>query len=474
MTKMRAVEVYAGVGGFSIGLGAAGMDVLAAHDDSPLCHAIRRANGLHGYAWDPTDVGKLAADFVRSKVDLIAGAPYIQQPNRSGTGGTVGRARLTLSFTLLIGAVRPEWFIYEDFSTACRSKAYQDARLLWKTYGYGITELVLDASQYEVAQQRRRLIVVGRMGEEEGFLDDPIRARAAKQPKTVREILDPYDLEDARLLERGTYYTRPLHSGRETRRSIDQPAPGLYRDFRKVPEGVDELELGLHQLTLIQSFPRQFNWTDIADFEIDSDELEHIISSAVPPALAYHVGKCIVDRHTAAEIPSCHNEFRGWIKKKKKWSTGAVNNLVGRINRGRELLGGRTFKDEKDEAEALENTDAFKSMKPNTKSEIRSALRDYAAFKAALSKKSLQLACKPAGMKELTPWERWRALRRSIERQSRWSYQALQLQPPRRPKPGGTRINLNTSKRANDPEYRNYEGEDVDDLSPALTAPNDP
>jgi DNA (cytosine-5)-methyltransferase 1 len=474
MAKMRAVEIYAGVGGLSVGLEAAGMDVIAGHDRSLLVHAIRSANGLHGAAWDPTDIGKLAADFVRAKVDLIAGAPYTQHLFESGREGAQKRARLTLSFALLIGAVRPEWFIYEDFSTACRSSAYQDARLLWKKYGYGLTELVLDASRYEVAQRRRRLMVVGRLGEEEGFLDDPIRRRAEKKSKTVREVLDPHDPEDAALLERSTYYTRPLHSGSETGRSIDRPAPAIYHDFRKVPEGVDQLELGLHQLTLIQSFPRRFNWVDIDGVEIEMDGLERIISSAVPPALAYHVGKSIVDRHTGAEIPECHEEFKEWFRRTKKWATGPINNVASRVKKGRELLGGRTFANAKEEAAALEKVAEFQAMNDSGKSEIRSALREYANFRTGLSKKSFNSSKTQPEKKEPSPRERWRALRGASAKSSRWTYESLQLKPPSRPQPGRSKINLNASRRGNTFEDLDYENEDFYILPSALTAPDEP
>jgi DNA (cytosine-5)-methyltransferase 1 len=465
------------------------MDVIAGHDSSLLAHGIRYANGLYGGVWDPTDIGKLAADFVRAKVDLIAGAPYTQHLFERGREGAQNRARLALSFTLLIGAVRPEWFIYEDFSTAYGSPAYQDARLLWKKYGYGLTELVLDASRYEVAQRRRRLMVVGRLGEEDGFLDNPIRARASNKPKTVREILDEHDPEDAALLERGTYYTRPLHSGWETSRSIDKPAPGIYRDFRKVPEGVDELELGLHQLTLIQSFPRRFNWTDLGYYDpddadtddaseddagIDMDELERIISSAVPPALAYHVGKSIVDRHTGGEIPECHEDFKKWFRKTKKtpWATGPINNVVSRINRGRKLLGGRTFADPKDETASLETIEEFKDLSEKNQSQIRSALRDYAKFKAALFKKSFRSSKKQPEKKKPTAWQRWRQLRREIGKPNRWPYESLQLNPPHRPRTSGPRTNLNASRIGNDPEQPHHDGEDIDNLPPEVATPD--
>ena len=319
-------------------------------------------------------------------------------------------------------------------------------------------------------------MVVGRLGEEDSFLDDSIRRRASSRPKTVREILDEYDPEDAALLERGTYYTRPLHSGWETSRSIDKPAPGIYRDFRRAPENVDDLELGLHQLTLIQSFPRNFNWTDLDADAPDDDmvELERIISSAVPPALAYHVGKSIVDRHVGAEIPECREDFRKWFSKTKNWAESPVNNVVHRINRGRRLLGGRTFADPKNEAAALEASEEFQGLNEKYQSQIRSALRDYAHYKATLAKKPFKSPKKQSGKKEPTAWARWRILRTAQMRASRWTYESLQLKPPLRPQPqsGGQGIGLNRSRTGKNFEYPDQESEDFDGLPPEFRAPD--
>jgi len=432
MGKMRAVEVYAGVGGLSIGLASAGMDVVTGHATSQLIQAIRSANRLYGYSWDPADLNRLPAHFVRAGVDLIAGAPYTRHCLANGPEGDGERADLTLSFTLLVGAVRPEWFLYEDFENARSSQAYQDARLLWKRYGYGLTELPLDASLYGVAQQRRRLMVIGRIGERDGFLEQSIDRRASPKQKLVSAVLDPRDPKDANLIERSSYSIRPRNGDAHTIHKIRRPAPDLYESVWKVPADVNEAGLELRHLSLLQSFPRDFNWTELFDFDfwIDESELGRVIVSEVPPALAYNVGKAIIDLHEGRDIPKLPDEFKKWIKRHRGIEQASANNIVSRVNRARELLGGRTFPTGQDEVAALEKNAAYQNLPANTRSELRNALTDYATFLEENPGSSTAPAERQPEAKQPSPRQRWSQLRRMNSRSSRrWSYSDLLLKP---------------------------------------------
>ena len=55
--------------------------------------------------------------------------------------------------------------------------------------GYGLTARVLDASRCGVPQARKRFILIGHLGSEDGFLDDELEAGLADKQMTVRDYL---------------------------------------------------------------------------------------------------------------------------------------------------------------------------------------------------------------------------------------------------------------------------------------------
>jgi len=421
---VKAIEVYAGVGGLGIGLEAAGIQVVHGHDIDPKVHRVRYANGISGYLADASDISMLGSR-IAFGYDMICGGPPCQDFSIAGHQIPGKRAELTVSFALLIGAARPEWFLYENVRRAGFSRQYQKARRLFKGYGYGLTELVLDTADYTVPQSRKRFVVIGRMHERDGFLDVAIKAEESPR-RPISDILDPSDPDDAKLIRIGGYFTRPFGDGRGVRR-LDEPAPAVYRTFRQPPYGKDletrnpkdhipawnAHEITQEQMSRIQGFPRDFDWysTGATDTEIDV-----MIANAVPPPFAYYLGKVIKARHSGKDIPQIDPRFRAYLEKKKtkgkKLSKPAVANILSRLNRARRLLEGRTFADIDLETTAIDKISEKKKFDVRLSSDLRTVCRLYSEWLSRNTKKSrFDLPSKPwkplFGRRE-TPWEpRW-------------------------------------------------------------------
>ncbi|RVL94723.1 DNA cytosine methyltransferase [Sinorhizobium meliloti] len=421
---MKAIEVYAGVGGLGIGLEAAGIEVVHGHDIDPKVHRVRYANGISGYLADASDISMLASR-IAFGYDMICGGPPCQDFSVAGHQIPGKRAELTVSFALLIGACRPEWFMYENVRRAGFSRQYQKARRLFKGYGYGLTELVLDTASYTVPQSRKRFVVIGRMHERDGFLEAAIQAESTA-PQPISTILDPADPDDANLIRIGGYFTRPFGDGRGVRR-LDEPAPAVYRTFRDPPYGKDlearnpkdhipaweAHEITQPQMSRIQGFPRDFDWYSAG---ATVKEIDVMIANAVPPPFAYYLGKVIKARHTGKDIPKIDPRFRTYLEKKKtkgkKLSKPAVANILSRLNRARRLLNGRTFADVDLETNTIDKISAKKQFDVRLSSDLRTVCRTYSKWLSENTKKSrFDLAPKPwkplFGRRE-TSWEpRW-------------------------------------------------------------------
>lgn len=319
----------------------------------------------------------------------------------------------------------------ENVPQAATSKAWREARAMLVKSGYGLTEAKVDASFYGVPQRRRRLFVVGRLGEVDGFLTSALAAARSDQPTTVRDMLGnglgdafychprmpgkravwssnepaptmrsssrrpmPPDYrahpDDATLLDAGAFYTRPYYAGRGVR-TLDEPAPAVIRTSRERPrphylanphpnDPVPALEAAVltqEQVARIQGFPVDWDWS-----AANSRDTDQLIANAVPAPLAEAIGRVILARHAGETVPEIPGQFGQWLRRKRGFSKALVRNAKTRIHRARRLLGGRTFADHAVEIAALEAMEAFASLSVGTRSEMRSALRLLAEWRA--------------------------------------------------------------------------------------------
>lgn len=402
---MRVAEVCCGAGGLSLGLKNAGFRIGRVIDSSPVVLAVYRRNlGTRSRLVkfpdryrvlnsDLADLLSLAPWIISANVDMIAGGPPCQDFSTVGNRIEGTRADLTLAFAMLIAVVRPRWLFMENVPLAAKSMAWEGARRILKRAGYGLSEQVIDASFYGVPQARRRFIVVGRLDEEDGFLNSAIRAAASKQRMTVRDVLgDDVGVHPGRDYPASArvFFMRPYAGGRGVR-SIDEPsltvirtsgnnATSSYRAHRKdIAPARDVKPLTLEQLALVQGFPSWWDWTDVKTLR----DKAQMIANAAPPPLAESVGKVILARDRGESIPELESGFATWLKKKKGLSGGTLRNRLSQVNRARRLLVGRILADHDVEAILLQRTKEFVTLGPSTRSDLLAALRLHAEWREA-------------------------------------------------------------------------------------------
>lgn len=417
----------------SLGLRQAGFDLVAAYDAWPV--AIENYNRNlavdHGHVRDLGDLLGIVPELLALAPDMIAGGPPCQDYSSAGRREEGNNARMTLAFALIVATVRPRWFMMENVTNAAKSSTWQEARALLKRAGYGLTESRVDASRYGVPQSRRRLFVVGRLGERDGFLASSIAAASSAQPMTIRDLFGaatPTALyfpatsearrsiwspdesaptirersirplpesykphpDDAALVANGYVYSRPVRAGRGVR-SMDEPFPTVTRTtwerptprYLSAPHPADPVAasetavLTVPQISRIQGFPASWEWRATAK----RDTLQ-MIANAVPAPVACAIGCAILDREEGRTAPEIEGRFFHWLTTTRGRSSQSAWNVKSLAGRARRLLGGRTFAVPALELAALETIEEFHTLKKNAQSDLRQALRLLAEYQA--------------------------------------------------------------------------------------------
>lgn len=172
---MNSLDLFAGAGGASLGLRAAGFTHVACVERDPAACATLRAAGFPAVEADVRRVDY--APYVG--VDLVWGSPPCQPWSAAQTRGPRGEADVERNgwpWTLdVIKQVRPRAFLGENVGRAEEHVTHVVAPLLRAWFRF-VVVLRVDAADYGLAQHRVRVLVVAA---NEPFDFHPLRARRA-------------------------------------------------------------------------------------------------------------------------------------------------------------------------------------------------------------------------------------------------------------------------------------------------------
>ena len=179
VTRPRAMDLFCGAGGLSLGLHSAGFEVVVGVDHDRQALETHRANfpGL-SVDWDLSDedaIDRVVRLGRSAGVDLVAGGPPCQPFSKAGRSMIRGLVRsgrrsakdhrrdLWESFIAVVDGVRPSAVLMENVPDMALDRDMQILRTmvdLLESMDYSVSVRVLDASRFEVPQFRQRLILV--------------------------------------------------------------------------------------------------------------------------------------------------------------------------------------------------------------------------------------------------------------------------------------------------------------------------
>ncbi len=315
---MKTVDLFCGCGGLSLGFQKAGFKVLAAFDNWDEAVTVYHNNFRHPiFKQDLSDVEQSVSKIAKYKPDIIIGGPPCQDFSSAGKRDeNNGRGDLTISYAKIVTAIKPEWFVMENVDRILKTGKLIEARKIFKEHGYGLTETVLNASLCGVPQRRKRFIMIGCLGEKDGFMLDVLEKRQSSKEMTIAEYFgDQLNIK--------YYYRHPRSYARRGIFSIDEPSPTIRGVNRPMPAGytlhptdpVSSLE-GIRPLTtqergMIQTFPKDFKFIGT------KTGMEQMIGNAVPVNLAKFIGDSIM-AYLGIEKPVNYHEIQ------KEFPTGII------------------------------------------------------------------------------------------------------------------------------------------------------
>lgn len=332
---MRCVDLFSGCGGLSLGFTQAGHTIVSAFDNWDEAIEVYRANFKHpDVKLDLSDVDTAVKMISSLHPQMIIGGPPCQDFSSAGDRNEdKGRGDLTVDYAKIVHGVRPEWFVMENVARITKTQKLVDAKKIFKDAGYGLTQMVLDASRCGVPQKRKRFILIGKLGASDGLMLEYLTRHLSDHEMTVAEALgDKIGIQ--------FYYRHPRSYVRRGIFSIHEPSPTIRGVNRPLPQGyrlhpndpVQTLNgirsLSTYERSLIQTFPEDFIF-----FGNKTDQ-EQMIGNAVPVKLGKYVGECIADY-----IES--NNVTNWEKAKEQYPNEVVNHendAISPIDKSKNVL----------------------------------------------------------------------------------------------------------------------------------------
>ncbi len=293
--KYKVIDLFAGCGGLSLGFQNAGFKIVAAFDNWDEAINIYRQNFDHPIIKRDLGDTEDLSELKQLHPDVIIGGPPCQDYSSAGHRDEgLGRAKLTIDYAVTITKLRPRYFLMENVPNIQKSEKLTQVLDMFHDAGYGISRMVIDASKCGVPQKRRRYIVLGGLGEKEGFLDALLLEGQSKKSMTMRDYFgDTLGFQYYFRVPR-SYSRRGIFSIDEpsmTIRGVDRPIPPGYHGHPNDPAPLtpDIRILTPEERSWVQTFPKDFRWGNLS-----KTNLNQAIGNAVPVKLAEYIAKCLL------------------------------------------------------------------------------------------------------------------------------------------------------------------------------------
>ena len=170
MKKPKVIDLFAGVGGMSLGFENQGFEVVIANEyDESIAKAYKENHKKTKMVVG--DITSLNLEEVFGKyagqIDAVIGGPPCQGFSQKGQRKTIHDERnfLFKYYVKVVELVQPKYFVMENVPnllTAENGYFRKELENLFNSMGYQLKMGVLNAADYGVPQNRRRAVIIGK------------------------------------------------------------------------------------------------------------------------------------------------------------------------------------------------------------------------------------------------------------------------------------------------------------------------
>ena len=328
---MKVISLFSGCGGLDLGFERAGFEIPVANEYDKTIWATYKINHpyTHLIEADVRSISKeTIAQYVDGEVDGIIGGPPCQSWSEAGSlkGINDARGQLFYDYIRILKEFRPKFFLAENVSGMLAERHAEAVQYIYQLFsdaGYDLSFTMVNAKDYGVAEERKRVFYIGfrkDLGIRFGFPKGSTKEDEKKL--TLRDII--WDLQETAVpagpknhhnpdaINNNEYFTgafSPIFMSRNRVKDWDEQAftvqasgrqcqlhpqaPKMVKvgtnDCRFV-EGKEHLyrRMTIREVARVQGFPDDFKFI----YE-DTNTAYKMIGNAVPVNLAYEIAMAI-------------------------------------------------------------------------------------------------------------------------------------------------------------------------------------
>ncbi len=328
---MNVLSLFSGCGGLDLGFERAGFDIPVANEFDSAIYETFKVNHPKTHLVEG-DVRQITKEnilpFVKGEIDGIIGGPPCQSWSEAGSlkGIEDARGQLFFDYIRLLQELRPKFFLAENVSGMLadrHSVAVQNILNLFEQSGYDVSLTLVNAKDYGVAEERKRVFYIGFRKDLGINFRFPKGSTTEYDKKlTLRDIIwdlqstavpaGPKNHHNPEAINNNEYFTgafSPIFMSRNRVKSWDEQAFTVQASGRQCQlhpqapkmekfdkndcrfvKGAEHLyrRMTIREVARVQGFPDDFKF-----IYKDTNNAYKMIGNAVPVNLAYEVAVAI-------------------------------------------------------------------------------------------------------------------------------------------------------------------------------------
>jgi len=324
---MKLLSLFSGCGGLDLGFEKAGYTISVANEYDPTIWATFKANHPQTRLIEG-DIRNIREEDFPDDIDGIIGGPPCQSWSEAGSLRGIDdlRGQLFYEYIRILKNKQPKFFLAENVSGMLanrHSEAVKNIILMFEDCGYDVTVTLVNAKNYGVAQERKRVFYIGFRKDLNIDFKFPKGSTYENSKKiTLRDVI--WDLQftvvpagnknyhNPQAINNNEYFTgaySPIFMSRNRVKSWDEQAftvqasgrqcqihpqapkmTFISQNKREFVKGKEDLyrRMSIREIARIQGFPDSFKF--IYDSTNDAYKM---IGNAVPVNLAYEIAVAI-------------------------------------------------------------------------------------------------------------------------------------------------------------------------------------